>query len=240
MVEGRTLEKSAEIVGVCLKTSFYMRHKILNALDCVQTDTVGGIVEMDETFVAESFKGNHRKGGREIHRKAHKRGKSIRKRGLSNEQVCIGTALDRTGHLIMAMAGHGRVSYDELERLYDGHVVEGSTLCTDSLNSYKKLSGDLKTAHRAVPSGKHSVKVADDIFTLARINSLHSRFKTWLDRFHGVSTRHLGNYLAWFKWIEQVKDMRESAKTGQMWQDVLSELVDVRIETIRYQAPAFV
>ena len=69
MVEGRTLEKSAEIVGVCLKTSFYMRHKILNALDCVQTDTVSGIVEMDETFVAESFKGNHRKGGREIPRR---------------------------------------------------------------------------------------------------------------------------------------------------------------------------
>jgi hypothetical protein len=82
--------------------------------------------------------------------------------------------------------------------------------------------------------------VADDIFTLARVNSLHSRFKTWMERFHGVSTKHLGSYLAWFKWIEQTKGMKETAKAGQMWQDVLSELVDVRVQTIRHQAPAFV
>jgi len=117
-----------------------MRHKILDALDCVRRDTVGGIVEMDEMFLPESFKGNHRKGGREIPRKAHKRGKSIRKRGLSGEQICIGTAMDRSGNLIMGMTGHGRVSYAELERLYDGHVMEGSTLCTDSLNSYRKMA----------------------------------------------------------------------------------------------------
>jgi transposase-like protein len=213
-----------------------MRHKILNALDCVQTDTVGDVVEMDETFVAESFKGNHVKSGFQMPRKARKRGHEITMRGLSREQICIGTAIDRRNNLIMGMAGRGRVSYAELERLYDGHVLERSTICTDSLSSYRKLSTKLNAVHKAIPSGKHS----DGIFHLNHVNSLHSRFKTWLDRFHGVSTKFLGNYLAWFKWIEQAKGLKENAKAGQMWQDVLSEMTDVRIGTIRQQAPAFV
>ena len=235
MVNGKTLEASAEIVGVCLKTSFYMRHKILDALASVERDTVGGAIEMDETLVAESFKGNHKKSGFKMPRKARKRGHQVKMRGVSREQVCIGTALDRNDKLILGMTGHGRVSYAQLERLFEGHVREGSTIWTDG-GGYKKLAKKLKAHHEVLPSGVH----AKGEVNLARINSLHSRFKTWLDRFHGVSTKHLGNYLAWFAWLEGAKGLRESAKSGQMWQDVLGELVDVRIGPIRTQAPAFV
>ena len=61
---------------------------------------VDGIVEMDETFVAESFKGNHKKSGFEMPRPARKRGKQVKKRGISNEQVCIATAIDRNENII--------------------------------------------------------------------------------------------------------------------------------------------
>lgn len=236
MVEGRTLEKSAELVGVCLKTSFYMRHKILNALASIETSTVSGTVQMDETFVAESFKGNHKKSGFQLPRKARKRGHQVTKRGLSREQVCVGTAIDRNANLIMGMTGHGRVSCAELERLYEGYVTKGSTLWTDGLNSYKKLSKKLKAHHEMVPSGEY----AKGDVNLAHINSLHRRFRGFLEPFHGVSTKFLGNYLAWFRWAEQAKGLRESAKAGQMWKDALGEAVDVRIGTIRRQVAAFV
>lgn len=62
LISGYSIRKSAKIVGVCIKTSFYMRHKLL---DCIRTyigvGYVKGIVELDETMVAESFKGNHKK-----------------------------------------------------------------------------------------------------------------------------------------------------------------------------------
>ena len=38
---------------------------------------VDGIVEMDETFVAESFKCNHKKSGFKMPRPARKRGKFV-------------------------------------------------------------------------------------------------------------------------------------------------------------------
>lgn len=67
------------------------------------TGDVDGVVEMDETFVAESFKGNHKKSGFSMPRKIHKRGKEIKKRGISNEQICVATAIDRNNNIILEM-----------------------------------------------------------------------------------------------------------------------------------------
>ena len=53
-------------------------------------------------------------------RESHKRGKSIKKRGISKEQICIATALDRQGNLIIEPLCKGRMTYKELENLYKG------------------------------------------------------------------------------------------------------------------------
>lgn len=62
MIIGFSIRKNAENVGACVKTSFYIRNKIL---DCIRAlmgiGNVDSVVEMDETFVFESFKGNHKK-----------------------------------------------------------------------------------------------------------------------------------------------------------------------------------
>lgn len=64
MISGYSIRKTAATLGVCVKTAFYMRHKLL---DCIRayigTEDVEGIVELDECFLPESFKGNHRKSG---------------------------------------------------------------------------------------------------------------------------------------------------------------------------------
>lgn len=52
----------AKIIDVGVKTSFYMGHRILDAIKNYQgIGQVSGIVEMDETFLPERFKGNHKK-----------------------------------------------------------------------------------------------------------------------------------------------------------------------------------
>lgn len=72
------------------------------------TGDVDGVVEMDETFVTESFKGNHKKSGFSMPRLARKRGKEIKKRGISNEQICVATAVDRNNNIILEMVCKGR------------------------------------------------------------------------------------------------------------------------------------
>ena len=68
-------------------------------------------------FFAESFKGTRTDN---MPRKSRKRGKEIKKRGISKEQICVATALDRQGNLIIEPLCKGRMTYKELENLYKG------------------------------------------------------------------------------------------------------------------------
>ncbi len=67
-----------------------MRHRILDAIRmAIGMGHLEGVIEMDETFFAESFKGNHKKSGFQMPRPSRKRGKEVTKRGISSEQVCV-------------------------------------------------------------------------------------------------------------------------------------------------------
>jgi len=48
-------------------------------------------------------------------REIHKRGKEIKKRGISNEQICVATAIDRTNNIILEMVCNGMVGYKNLK-----------------------------------------------------------------------------------------------------------------------------
>jgi len=47
------------------------------------------------------------------------------------------------------------------------------------------------------------ISVADKAFHVQNVNAYHHRFKSWLDRFHGVATKYLPNYLGWCRVMDQ-------------------------------------
>ena len=62
MLDGLTIRKSAEKCEITVSTAFIWRHKVLDALQEMQSSVkLDGIVETDETFFPLSFKGNHEK-----------------------------------------------------------------------------------------------------------------------------------------------------------------------------------
>lgn len=62
MAEDKSLRECANYAGVSLKGSFYMRHKILNAMaHKMQEVELEGIVELDEMSETISYSGNHKK-----------------------------------------------------------------------------------------------------------------------------------------------------------------------------------
>ena len=105
MFKGYSLRKSAEIVGVTWVTLFYWRHKLLNALKQMDVEHFEGIVEIDETYFLYS-----QKGQRGItDRKPRKRGGKSKHRGISQEQVCVLVARDRTKATVSKVACMGRI-----------------------------------------------------------------------------------------------------------------------------------
>lgn len=62
MVDGLTLRDAADGVGVCLKTSFFMRHRVCECMATMLPAFEAGegcAVEIDETHVRASYTGNH-------------------------------------------------------------------------------------------------------------------------------------------------------------------------------------
>ena len=142
MMNGFTVRKSAEICGVNKDTAFIWRHKILDALQNMQTNvTLEGIVEADEAVFPISYKGNHKKSVIfKMPHKAHKHGKQTYKKGLSREKVCVPCAVTRNGLSLAKVTNLGRVSANTLHKAFDNRIVSNSELCTDAISCYNDLA----------------------------------------------------------------------------------------------------
>lgn len=199
------LRDAAAKCGVCLKTSFFMRHRLLEALrkhmPSFQVEPGCG-VELDETFLPESFKGNHSKSSTfKMPRKARKHaGKGYagkkewqkRPRGTGDGCICILTGINDASDVFYEIACRGSLDSDTAREILHGKLSDGAVISTDSTKVYNRAIAELDRAvHKSFASSDHGIN---------RINNVHSNLKDFLRGFHGVATRRLANYLAWFKW----------------------------------------
>lgn len=242
MLSGYTIRKCAEECQINIATSFFWRHKILDALaTAIGIGDLEGLVEADETFFRYNRKGNftkvrsYKKGVRTSTGRTTKQAKK-KKRGLSRDQVAVGTALDRLGNLKIGLICTGRLQYPALKRFYEGHISANSTLCTDSAHGYATLSEELHLNHIKIESGKRK----KDIYHIQHINSLHSRLKSFMTHFNGVATKHLQNYLYWFKFIELFKTERESIKIEKAYVLSQANYTECSVNAIKARTAAFV
>lgn len=228
MVNGLSIRKSAELCDIHRNTSFIWRHKILDALQKAWEPIVlEGIVEADETFFAVSYKGNHKKSAFVMPRKPHKRGKSIKVRGLSAEQVCVPCAIDRSGQAISRIANLGRVNTKNLHSIFDNKIEDDATLCTDKMNAYVRFANKNSLNLIQLKSGK----AMKGIYNIQRINSYHSKLKLFLRPFKGVSTKYLNNYLMWHNFV----NLRGSTlfdKANTMLRTSIASKISVKAATL--------
>jgi transposase-like protein len=258
MINGYSIRKCAEMVGISIPTSFYWRHKILDAIRAyVGVGNVGGVIEADEVFFRESFKGNHKRSKTfTMPRKAHKRGlenswaskkekekqeneqdkKEKRKRGISSDQVCVLCAKDREGNIVTELLCKGRMRHKDLERLFKDRIEDDSIFCTDSHKSYIKFARNLGVELQQIERGKHK----KDIYHIQHINAFHGKLKEWMYKFHGVSTKYLANYMHWFKWLEIFNTEKDIVKSKQLLVQSHTTHIDTKIKDFKTREAIFV
>jgi transposase-like protein len=204
MIDGLSTAKAAQRCGVHYTTAFRWRHRFLAAPAEDKPRTLSGIVEGDETFILESFKGK-RSG---LPRKSRKRGGKPAKRGLSAEQIPVIVARDRQGATTDAVLPKlNRVS---IAAALGGVVTPANEFCCDggtAIVAFARHAGI--PAHVLPVPGKPNPKAPD--FHLNNVNAYHGRLKEWLRRFHGVATKNLPNYLGWRRTLEALGQNATSA-----------------------------
>lgn len=165
LVDKATIRECASMLNISIKTSFFMRHRILDCLNVIiGKGNVGGIVESDETYFRLSYKGNHSKNVKfTLPRKSHKRGgqkqgknSGDKLRGISHEKVCVGICIDRKCNIMSKKLCTGRVTFSQLKHFFDGQIEEGSILCVDSHKSYIKIPTVFNVKLKRIDSGKYT------------------------------------------------------------------------------------
>lgn len=222
LVKGETLKTCADSLMISMSTSFFWRHKILSALCANDFDYLSGIVEADETMFLESYKGT-----KNIEfRKPRKRGGKAKKRGLSDEQVAVLVGIDRKDNIVSKVAGRGKTTANEVAVVLKDKIDSKAEFCSDAATNFKSFAKDENLKHRVINASKGQ-RVLKGIYHIQHANSYHKRLKSWMERFGGVATKYLNNYLYWFYILEKCKSVEHYKKYKELLLN--SNLIPIRV-----------
>ena len=202
MIEGKSLAKTAALCGIDPTTAFRWRHRFLRAPASDKPRGLRGIVEADETFVLESFKGRRS----DLPRKARRRGGTARHPGLHQDNIPILVARDRNGATFDAILA--QVDGASVSLALAGIVTPGNPLIGDGGKAIATFARRAGIAFHTVPSPGKPSPAAPHLH-INTVNAYHGRLKQWLNRFNGVATKNLPNYLGWRRALEAWGDKLE-------------------------------
>ena len=194
MIDKLSIRKTAAKLGLNKNTVFSMRHKVLNALSIFRKNVkLIGETQLDEKYESINLKGM--KPSKMPRASKSRKSKGGSKRGISNHQICIASAIDELDNIYLEVVGNGPITSDMVEKAFNGRMNEKNVMVTDCKSSYEKFASDNKIKLEQVKSGTYKNLNG---YTLSEINGVHSNIDLFLNCFVGVSTKHLQGYLDWF------------------------------------------
>lgn len=204
MAQGKSLRATAKELGINLRTAFNWRHRILSSLNEVGCSHMEGIIEADETFFLFSEKGN-----KSLTRKPRKRGSKASRDGMNKEHVNVIVAADRKGGRAMNVGNRGVVTKKAIQKAIGKWITKpGNILCSDAHRTFQGYAKENKMPHKMLMARKKQY-VVDRIYHIQNVNNIHGQLKKFLQRFNGVATKYLQNYVNYFKAFSLIKDLKE-------------------------------
>lgn len=189
-----SIKKTSAKMKVNKNTVFLLRHKVLDCLaEIRKTINLKDEIEADEIYESINMKGTKPKDMPRTSK--HRSSKGGSKRGISNHQVCIASAIDTYDNCFLEIVGTGPITSDQVKVAFQNKIENVSCLITDCKSSYEKFAHENQTKLEQIKSGTY---VNCNGYSLGNINSLHSEWSTFISNFRGVSTKHLQHYLDWF------------------------------------------
>jgi len=197
--EGVSVRKAAARLGIHRTTAFRWRHRFLTVPREVMDRHQTGVVEADETYFLRSYKGQPRRLREATTRPARRRGGHASKRGLSDEQVPVLVVRNRAGQT--ADFGLPSANKAGLLAVLPNAVTGDAVLCTDGSAMLAAAARQLGMEHHALNTLRGERRRG--AWHIQNVNAYHSRFRGWLERFRGVATSYLPNYLGWYRALDR-------------------------------------
>ena len=183
------LEMTEELCGISHPTAMLWRKKVFATVNGYQEHLyLRDRIWIDETYLYDSSL---------VHEDDYKK-----KRGLSEDQLCIVVAIDIHKNTYAVICGHGKPSSDRILEALKDHIVPGSTLVHDGEAAHNVLIRELNLVDEAY---KADLKDKNYLENMALINNMCSWLKRYIYRFIGMRIDNLQSYLNWFVYLFRVK-----------------------------------
>lgn len=237
-----SISETCRRCGINKKTYYLIRNHLFYGMQLLMDRVkLYGEIQVDNTFVRMSYKGMNLQATDSPEdsvfyeepfkpRPGRKRGGSYLMAERSANSVCIYTAIDDRGHVMVRFVGIGMTNYRNLKQ----YIPSEKYLLTVP---EKDPFADLLKAHTAEPktfSGDSSIMVADkehalekyanslgvqfeshvyrrngiqfqqhgEMRNVQKVNALHRRLKDFLRKCNYVSSKYLPGYLCLFEFLE--------------------------------------
>jgi transposase-like protein len=160
------------------------------------------ILLKDTIWYDETFKSN-------INSKIKLKSNGQKYRGHSKNQICIGVAIDSSGHCYIAFLGKGSPSSKSVYDAFKDHIEEGSTILTDSDHAHRMLVNKLNLVNQEY-NAKICKNMNDVDNPLTPINNVHSKLQKFLRAHDGFSREDFEDYLNPFAFMINTPDNKLS------------------------------
>lgn len=171
--------------GLSYKTCLFMLHRVRCAMDQSDLEPLGGIVEVDETFI----------GGKPRRRNNVAKAGRPKAGGTRGKKQPVMGMLERGGRVRPKVIADVRAS--TLREVIDQNVDKSARIMTDDWVGYKGLSRD-GWQHETVNHSRYEFARGD--VTTNRIEGFFGILKRGLNGiYHAVSKKHLHRYLSEFE-----------------------------------------
>jgi transposase-like protein len=211
---GLSIRESAKICGISIQTSFTWRHKILVALQRMNSPELERIVEVNGTEEPFNTKGQRREAvvcqtestamnpGEEPSTSAEDM--YLKAQGSNAPKtVSVLHALDWQGNLMMKVVGTSKIKKRDFERILLGKLDKVQVICAKADRSFTAYVRGSDMAY--VRSKQGGVRKADSGYQITNVLKSVLNWRKFMIRFHGVATKYLQNYLNWYMLLNRLK-----------------------------------
>ena len=130
-----SIKKTAAKMGVNKNTVFLLRHKVLDCISSIRKNTkLKGQTEADETYHSINLKGTKPENMPRYSKPRSSKGGS--KRGISNHQVCIASAIDEYDNFFLEIVGTGPITSEDVELVFKDKVDEVTWIYVNFLDTF--------------------------------------------------------------------------------------------------------
>jgi transposase-like protein len=187
MLLGQSIRQSAKAVNISKSTSFEWRHKLLNKINKLPAPHMKNVMEVIEIKLPYSAKGQ----------------KAPIPVNLMNSKVSTVFICDRANNIDSNSIVAVRSSQNKIfKRIIQNNDIE-------LLHHRHKLLNKIDTFHRNITT-KNST---NNYSTITNVIEIVNKWMTWMERFNGVATKYLNNYLHWFDFLQNSRLKQNQANS---------------------------